>query len=94
MEKLENRLNHLRLKMEAKIRSSFAANGKVFRLEQLCDALTLGSFEKSCILFLLQSTIMPQHTTRAQLPPGLDRMCTVGSLVRSMNNAVTSGVFG
>lgn len=91
MEKLENRLNHLRLKMEAKIRSSFAANGKVFRLEQLCDALTLCSFEKSCILFLLQSTIMPQQTTRAHLPPGL---CTVGSLVRSMNNAVTSGVFG
>lgn len=59
LEKIEQKLSQLQMKIDAKIRASAAENSKVFRLEQLCEALHLSSFEKSCILLLLQDVIIP-----------------------------------
>ena len=86
LEKIGQKLTQLQMKIKAKIHASAAENGKVFRLEQLCEALHLSSFEKSCILLLLQDTIIPNKGSHYN--PNLAR--SIGTFVSLGQSCVFS----
>ena len=85
LETIESRLSQHRAAMATRIQASKEANGKIFRLEQLCDALSLGAFERSCILHLLQDVIMPNQAS----PKSMEQMMI--SSRRKPNSSVSIG---
>lgn len=85
LEKTEAMAVQLQKKISAKIHASVVENGKVFRLEQLCEALHLGSFEKSCILRLIQQVIVPAPQKLNPYAMESFLKTTVGKLVRENN---------
>ena len=81
LQKIEERLDQLEVKINAKIQASASENGKVFRLEQLCGALQLGAFEKSCVLLLLQDVIIPNQNSGRRSYSNGNMATSVGVLV-------------
>ena len=79
LEATESRLKQHLAKISARIQASAP---KVFRLEQLCDALSLGNFERSCILHLLQDVIMPNQANPNTRVSSRDTAVMIGTLVR------------
>mmetsp|Transcript_16708 Transcript_16708/g.19244 ORF Transcript_16708/g.19244 Transcript_16708/m.19244 type:complete len:1183 (+) Transcript_16708:634-4182(+) len=81
LQSMESKLSQHQIKMKIRIQASAQEDGrcKVFRLEQLCDAMNLGEFERSCILHLLQDAIMPNQAQLRRLQEAV----TIGTLISS-----------
>jgi SpoVK/Ycf46/Vps4 family AAA+-type ATPase len=81
LQKIDQDIQQFEEKIRTKIAASFQENGKVFRLEQLAEALKLCPFEKHCLITLVDNIILPSSPAA---PTAHLSKTTVGGLIQSL----------